>query len=201
MSFIKTILKNVFIKILNPVLILFFSLFYDKRYLTGRHFTNSANGVIWCFKNILWQKLFRINSNIPWPTSPFIRISNPDNIIFNPDDLNNFQTFGNYYQNFNAKIYIGHNSYIAPNVGIITANHNPLNLNEHLLGKDVIIGENCWIGMNSIILPGVKLGNQTIVGAGSIVTKSFPEGHCIIAGNPAKKIKSLSEILENKEKA
>lgn len=43
--------------------------------------------------------------------------------------------------------------------------------------------------MNSVILPGVVLGNNTIVGAGSIVTKSFIEGNCIIAGNPAIKIK------------
>ena len=45
--------------------------------------------------------------------------------------------------------------------------------------------------MNSIILPGVKLGDKTIVGAGSIVTKSFEEGNCVIVGNPAKIIKKL----------
>lgn len=42
--------------------------------------------------------------------------------------------------------------------------------------------------MNSILLPGVCLGNNTIVGAGSVVTKSFPEGNCVIVGNPARKI-------------
>jgi acetyltransferase-like isoleucine patch superfamily enzyme len=42
--------------------------------------------------------------------------------------------------------------------------------------------------MNAVILPGVTLGDHTIVGAGSVVTHSFPEGHCTIAGNPAKKI-------------
>lgn len=46
--------------------------------------------------------------------------------------------------------------------------------------------------MNAMILPGVKLGNNTIVGAGSVVTKSF-EGDCIIAGNPAKKIKDIEK--------
>ena len=45
-------------------------------------------------------------------------------------------------------------------------------------------------GMNAVVLPGVKLGNGTIVGAGSIVTHSF-EGHCIIAGNPARLLKYL----------
>ena len=42
-----------------------------------------------------------------------------------------------------------------------------------------------------MILPGITLGDNTIVGAGSVVTKSFPEGNCIIAGNPAKKIRDL----------
>ena len=45
--------------------------------------------------------------------------------------------------------------------------------------------------MNCVILPGVELGDNTIVGAGSIVTKSFKEGKCIIAGNPAKKLRDL----------
>jgi bifunctional N-acetylglucosamine-1-phosphate-uridyltransferase/glucosamine-1-phosphate-acetyltransferase GlmU-like protein len=46
---------------------------------------------------------------------------------------------------------------------------------------------------NSIVLPGVTLGPRTIVGAGSVVTKPFPEGNCIIAGNPARVIKNLNE--------
>jgi acetyltransferase-like isoleucine patch superfamily enzyme len=58
-------------------------------------------------------------------------------------------------------------------------------------GKDVIIGKKCWIGMNAIILPGVQLGDNTIVGAGSVVTKPFPDGNILIAGNPAKIIKRL----------
>ena len=49
--------------------------------------------------------------------------------------------------------------------------------------------------MNSVILPGVVLGEKTIVGAGSVVTKSFLEGYCVIAGNPAKKIKDLNKNI------
>ena len=77
------------------------------------------------------------------------------------------------------------------NVGIITTNHSVKNPDEHDGPKDVRLGEKCWLGMNSMILPGVILGNNTIVGAGAIVTKSFPEGHCIIAGNPARLIRKL----------
>ena len=47
--------------------------------------------------------------------------------------------------------------------------------------------------MNSVILPGVTLGNHTIVGAGSVVTKSFDEGYCIIAGNPARIVKRFNK--------
>jgi acetyltransferase-like isoleucine patch superfamily enzyme len=108
----------------------------------------------------------------------------------------NFQGFGNYFQNFSGKIVVGRGTYIAPNVGIITANHDPLDLDKHLPGEDVILGEGCWIGMNSVILPGVVLGPHTIVGAGSVVTKSFIEGNCIIAGNPASVIRKLGDSIE-----
>lgn len=185
-------LKKIFYySFILPLMKLVFSLFFKKRYLQGRYFDNSLLGWEWALRSIIWQKIFRINSHVPWPVSPFISLSNPDNIIFDVDDIANFQTHGNYFQNFKAKIYIGKGTYIACNVGILTTNHDPYNLDKHLDGKNVIIGEKCWIGMNAVILPGVKLGNQTIVGAGSVVTKSFSEGNVIIAGNPAKIIRTL----------
>ena len=57
------------------------------------------------------------------------------------------------------------------------------------LKADTIIGKNCVIGVRSIILPGVKVGDSSIVGAGSVVTKDVPD-HCIVAGNPAKVIRT-----------
>ncbi|MBQ3542116.1 MAG: hypothetical protein IJA45_03215 [Oscillospiraceae bacterium] len=131
-----------------------------------------------------------VNANVPWPVSSASRVVCPENISFHPDDLNNFQTFGNYYQAI-GKISIGRGTYIAPNVGLITANHDPADLDKHLEPKPITLGEKCWIGMNAVVLPGVTLGPETVVGAGSVVTKSFPEGHCVIAGNPAKKLRDL----------
>lgn len=64
---------------------------------------------------------------------------------------------------------------------------------------EIKVGNNVFIGLNSIILPGVTIGDNTIVAAGSVVTKSF-EGNCIIGGVPAKKIKSLDEYIRANEK-
>lgn len=188
----KTIKKFLFAIFSHPALFVF-SFFFDKKYLKGKYFDHSFAGYIWCVRAIFRQKILGFNRNIPWPVSPFIVITNPENIVFHHDDLNNFQGFGNYFQNFAGKIIIGKGSYIAPNAGIITANHDPYNLDKHAEGKDVVLGKSCWIGMNSVILPGVVLGDHTIVGAGSVVTKSFSEGYCVIAGNPARIIKYLDK--------
>jgi len=100
-----------------------------------------------------------------------------------------------------GEIEIGDYSILAPGVGIISSNHDVYDLKSHIKGK-VIIGRYCWIGMNAVILPDVELGDHTIVGAGSVVTKSFPEGYCILAGVPAKIIKTLDKdkIVEKRDK-
>lgn len=138
------------------------------------------------------QKIVGYQRHIPYPVSFRMQVMNWENIIFDVDDIANFQKCGSYFQAAaDAHIYIGKGTCIAGNVGIITANHDLNDLTKAAAGKDVKIGENCWIGMNTTILPGVELGTHTIVGAGSVVTKSFPQGNCVIAGNPAKIIKEL----------
>ena len=184
-------IKRTIFYIALPILKLLGKLFFEDKYLQGKYFGENILGWRWLFRSLIWQKIFGFNRHIPWPVSPFIIISNPSNIQFHIDDINNFQTFGNYFQNFDGTIFIGKDSWIGPNVGIITANHDLSNSNTWQKGNDVIIGNSCWIGMNSVILPGVVLGDHTIVGAGSIVTKSFPEGNLLIAGNPAVIIKHL----------
>lgn len=173
-------------------------LFFDKKYLVGRWYQYpNLDGYKWCWKNIFPQKILRKNGKLPIPFSDQNIIGNFDNLIFDTNDLNNFQHFGCYFQNYNAKIILEKGVYIAPNVGIITENHDLFDLNKHQPAKEVRIGKNSWIGMNTVILPGVVLGSGTIVGAGSVVTKSFPEGHCVIAGNPAKLIRKLEKVNEN----
>lgn len=180
---LRDIIRFCFVKIIGKIV-------YDPQYLTGKHFTNIDSPGWRVAEKDIWGRFFMgRNRGVKWPISSMV-VTGKD-VIFHPDDLNNFWGFGNYYQTIDGKIYIGKGTYIACNVGIITTNHDISDLDEHLPGKDVVIGEKCWIGMNSMILPGVVLGNHTIVGAGSIVTHSFEEGECIVAGNPARVIKQL----------
>ena len=186
----KRIVKYIFWKITH-LLKIFLMIFFDKKYLTGRYFDSSLGGYFFAFRSIWFKNILRLGRPMPFPTGLTCIISSAKNIHFHPDDINNFQSSGTYFQNFIGHIYIGKGSYIAPNVGIITANHQLNDLDVHADGEDVIIGEKCWIGMNSVILPGVKLGDHTIVAAGAVVTKSFPQGHIVVAGVPARIIKEL----------
>ena len=89
--------------------------------------------------------------------------------------------------------HIGDNVQLSHGTQIYTRNHNQDNLKLLDNAKPVNIGKDSWLGANAIILPGVQLGEHTIVGAGSVVTKSFPKGFCIIVGVPAKKIKDIKK--------
>lgn len=174
-------------KLLNRLL----GLFYDRRYLTGRFFERSRGGYVWALRGILWQKILGFNRSARYPVSPFVSLSNPRNLHFHPDNLDNLFTPGIYFQNRDAAITIGRGTFIAPNVGLITQNHVIGNLEESTPGLPISVGEHCWIGMNAVILPGVTLGDHTIVGAGAIVTKSFADGHVVLVGNPARVAKTL----------
>lgn len=94
-------------------------------------------------------------------------------------------------------ITIGSNTLIGGNVKILDNDFHPIeveernhNIEEKIGVKPVIIGENCFIGCNSLILKGTVLGNGCVVGAGSVVSGQF-EDNCVIAGNPAKIIRKL----------
>lgn len=164
---------------------------FDKNHISGRHYDIGFSGFVWALRSVWQRNILRLAPPMPWPIALSCHVSNPNNINFHPDNLDNFQSPGAYFQCINAKIIMGRGVYIGPNVGIITANHDPDNLDLHLEGKNVVIGDDCWIGMNSVLLPGVILGKKTIVGAGSVVTKSFPEGGVVLCGVPARVVRSL----------
>lgn len=111
----------------------------------------------------------------------------------------NIEVGENFYANVNlvildgAKVTIGDNAFIAPNVGIYTAGH-PLDAARRNQGLEyaypVAIGHNAWIGAGVIILPGVTIGDNVVVGAGSIVTKDIPS-NSLAVGNPCRVIRGL----------
>lgn len=96
---------------------------------------------------------------------------------------------GSYIQ-AEGGIYIGNYVDMTNYTTLMSTNHD-LYTHTDKHPKPIVIKDHCWIGTHSIILPGVQLGPRTIVGAGSVVTKSFPDGYCVIAGNPAKLVKTL----------
>lgn len=167
---------------------------YDKKYLTGRYFNRWHFSVGWRWILLCWfpQKVLGRNGHVPWPVPPCTCVSVPENIEFDPENMDNFFTTGSFFQGINAKIRIGRGCQISNGVGLVTANHDFMDITKHSAGKDIILDQDCVVGMNAVVLPGVILGPHTIVGAGSIVTKSFPEGWCVIAGNPAKKLRDIS---------
>lgn len=93
-------------------------------------------------------------------------------------------SFGTKLDKTNPKgIYIGEESYIASGALIFTHDY------ARGIHKDTYIGKRCFIGANAIVMCGINIGDEVIVGAGAIVTKDVPS-HCIVAGNPAKIIKT-----------
>jgi len=91
-----------------------------------------------------------------------------------------------------CEVRIGDHVFIAPGIHIYTATH-PLKAElrrTQEFGKPVTIGSDVWIGGKAIICPGVSVGDRSVIGAGSVVTKDVPPG-VVVAGNPAKVIRNL----------
>lgn len=113
-----------------------------------------------------------------------------------------FVHFGkNVYANFNltlvddTHIYIGDSTMIGPNVTIATAGHPILPVlreKVYQFNLPVRIGKNCWIGAGAIILPGITIGDNTVVGAGSVVTKDLP-ANVVAVGNPCRILREIGE--------
>ncbi len=111
----------------------------------------------------------------------------------------NIEVGNDFYANYACiildvnKVKIGENVMFGPNVQIYTATH-PLNAEERIKGlelsKPIEIGDNVWLGGGVIVCPGVKIGKNTTIGAGSVVTKDIPD-NVFAAGNPCKVLKKI----------
>lgn len=105
------------------------------------------------------------------------------------------------YANFNltlvddTHIYIGDHTMLGPNVTVATAGHPILpELREqgYQFNMPVHIGRNCWLGAGVIVMPGVTIGDNTVIGAGSIVTKDIP-ANVVAVGNPCRVLRPIGE--------
>lgn len=105
------------------------------------------------------------------------------------------------YANFNltlvddTHIYVGDHTMFAPNVTLATAGHPILpQLREkgYQYNAPIHIGRNCWLGTGVIVLPGVTIGDNTVIGAGSVVTKDIP-ANVVAVGNPCRVLREISE--------
>lgn len=99
----------------------------------------------------------------------------------------------NVYMMDCAKITFGKKCFIGPSCGFYTAIH-PLEVARRNAGyemaKPITVGENVWFGANVIVLPGVTIGKNSVIGAGSVVTKDIPEG-VLAFGNPCKVVRQI----------
>lgn len=116
----------------------------------------------------------------------------------------NIELGDNFYSNHNlvildgANVKFGDNVFIGPNCAFYTAGH-PVNVQQRNEGleyaRTISIGNNVWIGGNVVVLPGVTVGDNSIIGAGSVVTKDIP-GNVIAVGNPCKVIRNIKDENE-----
>jgi len=92
-----------------------------------------------------------------------------------------------------AGVSLGDNVYIGPNVVISTAGH-PVDPGTRTSGlefaRPIVIGDNVWLGASVVVLPGVEIGNNTTIGAGSVVTRSIPPD-CVAVGSPCRVVRRL----------
>lgn len=145
------------------------------------------NQLMKCF---LAQKVMRINSQVPWPVHWTSEVKGFGNIKRGTETPGS--TLGCYIDGRNG-IEFGENAWIGPKVSIISMNHDLLEYKQYRSQAPIRIGRDSLLLTSCIILPGVELGPHTVVAAGAVVTKSFPDGNQLLGGNPAVVIKKLNE--------
>lgn len=138
-----------------------------------------------------FQRILRVNSHVPWPVHWSSNVGHPSLIVRKSYRPYPGYLPGQYIQAING-IVIGHNVRLGPGIKLISANHNLCDYDVHDMAEPIEIGDNCWLGANAIILPGVRLGDHVVVAAGAVVTRSFGN-NCLVGGVPARVIRNLAE--------
>lgn len=160
------------------------------RWLGRPYYRNFSIGQL--LLNWIVQRVFRVNSSVPFSVHYTNKISGWHNCIFedNTVDQNLCASGGAYIAVFDGTtLEVGSGTIWAYNICIQTANHIPGKLNEYEKAS-VKIGRNCWLGNGVVITAGVELGDNVVVGANAVVTKSFPS-NVVVAGVPARIIRQI----------
>ena len=131
----------------------------------------------------IWQKLFRINGDVPWFVHYSSQVSHWQKIKMKAP-CHPGMSVGNYIQACNG-IELGKHILIGPNVGLISANHDVNDHSKWVKSPPIRIGDNVWIGMNAVILPGVIIGDNVVVGAGAVVNIDIPS-NAYALGSPCR---------------
>ena len=168
-------------KKLRQLIYSIFKVFYKK-------YTPNNESIRWLVISFFFQKIIGINRFVPWPVHFTSHVEAHENIYSKTELVG--EAIGSYIDGRNG-IFLEENVWIGPNVSIISQDHNENDYTKYVDSKPIIIRKNSLLLANCVILPGVELGEHTIVAAGAVVTKSFLEGNITIGGVPAKIIKKL----------
>lgn len=133
------------------------------------------------------QKIVGFNRFVPWPVHFTSRVIHLSNIQVGVRSFPGFSQ-GCYIQGRNG-IVIGNNLRMGPGVGLISANHNKDDYDKWDYEEPIYIGDNVWLGMNAVVLPGVRIGSNVIIGANSVVSHDIPSD-VIATGNPCEVVRN-----------
>ena len=139
----------------------------------------------------IYGNIYFVKKDATSSISKSVKISNPENITIGKNTYINGDTY--LLAGQKSKILIGDNCLISYNVHIRTTTHNYIDRNKLInkqghSEKNIVIGNDVWIGFGAQILPGVIIGNGAVIGAGAVVTKNVEE-YAVVAGVPAQIIK------------
>jgi serine acetyltransferase len=135
--------------------------------------------------NFFFQRVLRLNADVPFQVHFTSTVSVGQGIVVGRNVWKSFALSGGCYIQGGNGIRIDDDTIFAPGVKIISANHARNDVRAWEPAPPLCVGKRCWIASNAVILPGVQLGDDVVVGAGAVVNRSFPSGS-VIGGVPAR---------------